>query len=197
MMTSAPVGWPGLAAMAAGFVAFQTAFFLARSNRDRGDAATGQRAPRSWIGIVVQGLGIGVAALGPIAIRLDAVSPLALTEAALVAALMAAVAGLFAWSARTMGRNWSLEARTRADHSLVTTGPFAFVRHPIYVALFLFMLAFAVAFGHLAHLWLAMPLFALGTWLRIREEEALLARAFGPAYSDYAARVKRFVPGIF
>jgi protein-S-isoprenylcysteine O-methyltransferase Ste14 len=38
--------------------------------------------------------------------------------------------------------------------------------------------------------------FALGTWIRIREEERLLRAEFGAAYEDYAARVKRFVPGI-
>jgi protein-S-isoprenylcysteine O-methyltransferase Ste14 len=61
----------------------------------------------------------------------------------------------------------------------------------------LFLLALAVSFGHLRNLVVALPLFALGTALRVGEEERLLRARFGPAYDDYAARVKRFVPGLF
>ena len=56
---------------------------------------------------------------------------------------------------------------------------FAFVRHPIYVALFLLTIAIAVAYGHLTHLVIGIPLFAIGTWLRIGEEERLLRAMFG------------------
>jgi len=104
---------------------------------------------------------------------------------------------LFDSSSRTMGKNWSLVARTRSDHNLVQTGPFALVRHPIYVALFLFMCAMALAFGHVGNLVVAVPVFAFGTWMRIRHEERLLREMFGGAYDAYAARVKRFVPGVF
>ena len=96
-----------------------------------------------------------------------------------------------------MGRNWSLVARTRADHQLVEAGPFAYIRHPIYSALFLLMPAMALAFGHVAHLVLSVPLYAIGTWLRVGEEERLLRATFGSRYDAYAARVKRFLPGVF
>jgi protein-S-isoprenylcysteine O-methyltransferase Ste14 len=79
----------------------------------------------------------------------------------------------------------------------VTAGPFAHIRHPIYLALFLSMLALAVAFGHPLHLLLSVPLYAMGTGLRVIEEERLLREMFGRAYDDYAATVRRFVPGIF
>ena len=71
------------------------------------------------------------------------------------------------------------------------------MRHPIYVALFLFMLAMAIAYGHTRHLILGVPVYALATWFRIRHEEGLLRAQFGADYDGYAARVKRFVPGVF
>jgi protein-S-isoprenylcysteine O-methyltransferase Ste14 len=43
---------------------------------------------------------------------------------------------------------------------------------------------------------LALPVYALGTWLRVRVEERLLRAMFAARYDDYAARVKRFVPGV-
>ncbi|KQS01460.1 isoprenylcysteine carboxyl methyltransferase [Sphingomonas sp. Leaf357] len=193
-----PVGWPGLIALGLGFVLFLAALYAARLRGvPKPEGGGGKRANRSWIGIVVQGLGIGLCCFGPQNIALDPASPLALGEAAIVALLMAATVGLFFAASRTMGRNWSLVARTRSDHSLVTDGPFAFVRHPIYVALFLLMLALAIAFGHTHRLLYGVPIFALGTWLRIGHEERLLRDMFGTDYDAYAARVKRFVPGIF
>ena len=54
----------------------------------------------------------------------------------------------------------------------------------------------ALALGHVTHLVAALPVYALGTWLRVRAEERLLRAMFGTAYADYAARVKRFVPGL-
>jgi protein-S-isoprenylcysteine O-methyltransferase Ste14 len=96
-----------------------------------------------------------------------------------------------------MGKTWALVARTRVDHELMQGGPFAYVRNPIYVALLCFLLAIAIAYGHVASLIFAVPLFALGTWLRVRHEEALLRAMFGAEYDAYAARVSRFVPGVF
>src|SRR4051812_3372703 len=69
--------------------------------------------------------------------------------------------------------------RGRADHELVTDGIFAHVRNPIYLAMALFLLALAVGLGHGENLLFAAPLFALGTWIRVREEERLLRARFG------------------
>jgi len=198
MLYSDPVGLPGMAVMAAGFLLFFIALLAARMRANRVDQSQAkQRSYRSLAGIAVQGVGIATACWGPIRFTLDPLSAKAIAEAVAIAALTLATVWLFHWSSRTMGRNWSIVARTREDHELVQTGPFAFVRHPIYVALFLFMLAMAIAYGHTRNLLVAVPLYALGTWMRIRDEERLLHAQFGTVYDAYAARVKRFVPGLF
>ena len=190
----APVGLPGLAVLATGGLAFFLALLVARSRRER--ESGGARSGRSIGGIVVQGAGIAATFAGPVSVRLDPLGAAALAEAAVVALLMASSVALFIWSSRTMGRNWSLVARTRSDHELVTTGPFAYVRHPIYVSMALTMLAGSIAMGHERALLVGVPLFAIGTWLRISEEERLLRAMFGATYGAYAARVARFVPGV-
>jgi protein-S-isoprenylcysteine O-methyltransferase Ste14 len=198
MFASDPVGLPGVAVIAAGFLLFLIALLAARFRANRVDQAPArQRSYRSLLGIMVQGVGIFSACWGTIRFALDPLSTKAIAEAVLIALLMLATIGLFHWSSRTMGRNWSIVARTREDHELIQTGPFAYVRHPIYVALFLFMLAMAIAYGHTRNLVIAVPLYALGTWMRIRHEERLLRTQFGGDYDAYAARVKRFVPGLF
>jgi protein-S-isoprenylcysteine O-methyltransferase Ste14 len=196
--TPVPVAFSNLVALTLGLLVFLYVLLLAR--------ARGRQAPRSvdsgrrnasigWI--LVQGFGIAIAGLGPIVASRDPWSPLAVLSAIAVLLLMLAAAALFDSASRTMGRNWALVARTRGDGTLVETGPFAHVRNPIYAALLLILLALALACGHFANLIVALPVFALGTAMRVRHEETVLRAAFGEAYDRYAARVKRFVPGLF
>jgi protein-S-isoprenylcysteine O-methyltransferase Ste14 len=97
---------------------------------------------------------------------------------------------------RTLGKQWSYEARLIEGHRLVTEGPYRVVRHPIYTALLGKLLASNFAFGALWGLLLAGGLFFVGTLIRIRAEEKLMREAFGAAYADYARRVPAFVPGL-
>lgn len=198
MMRADPIGLPGLAALSVGGFAFLIALVAARARRgsEEGERRAA-RSSRSILGIAVQCVAIFVVAVGIQDVSLDPLSTKALVEAAAVALLMATSVGLFVWASRTMGRNWGLVARTRSDHVLVRTGPFARVRHPIYTALALLLLAIAIALGHSARLILGAPLYALGTALRVREEERLLRTMFGAEHDAYAARVKRFLPEIF
>lgn len=195
--TPVPVALPGLVALGIGLVVFLYVLLLARARGRKapGSVDSGRRnASIGWI--LVQGFGIAMAGLGPIVKTRTVAAPVALISAALVLLLMLAAAALFDSASRAMGRNWALVARTRGDGTLVETGPFAYVRNPIYVALSLILLALAVACGHYANLLVALPVFALGTAMRVRHEEAVLREAFGGAYDRYAARVKRFVPGV-
>lgn len=197
MFGSDPVALPGIAAFTLGALAFVTSVAVARSRRRVGNEAGAKRSPTSMLGIALQGAGIAIAGFGKQQVTLDPLSVEALAEALAVALLMAGAVGLFVWSTRTMGRNWSIVARTLADHQLVQDGPFRLIRHPIYTGMFLFMLAVAVAFGHTRQLVPGVPVFALGTWLRVRIEERMLRGLFAGDYDAYAGRVKRFVPGVF
>ena len=190
------VGMPGILVFVIGGTLFCLAVIRTRLRSGAGEAGA-SRSSLSILGILFQMAGIAVAGMGPPRIALAPATPAALGEAALVALLIGSALFLFLAATRAMGANWSLVARTRADHSLVTGGIFARLRHPIYTAMFLFMAALAAAFGHLAQLIPAIPIFALGTAIRVREEERLLRARFGTGYDDYAPQVKRFVPGIF
>lgn len=160
------------------------------------DAANGARSRRSVWGILLQALGIALAGIGPIdaSLRLDDLRSIG--AGVLIALLLLNGSALFHWASTTMGGNWSLIARTRTDHDLVTTGPFALVRHPIYVSMLLFLFALAIATGHYLQLLWAIPVFAVGTRIRIVEEEKLLRAAFGSAFEDYVRRTGAFFPRI-
>jgi protein-S-isoprenylcysteine O-methyltransferase Ste14 len=173
-------------------------FLILVALKARGDdgESGGNRSRLSVLGIIVQMLAFGLVGFGNVHVALPLTSSRALEQAGMVIALCGFTCWLFAASKRALGRNWSIVARTRSEHELVTWGPFAYLRHPIYSALFAWLAAMAVALGHYRGLILAVPLYWIGTILRIREEERLLRDRFGAAYDAYAARVKRFLPGI-
>lgn len=112
--------------------------------------------------------------------------------ATVVVALGAVV---MAW-ARLHFRSWRFRAKLDAGHELATGGPFALVRHPIYLGLNLLTLGTAVWVPTVI-VWLATALVLVGSDLRARAEEELLLAAFGNAYRDYSKRTRRFVPGVY
>jgi protein-S-isoprenylcysteine O-methyltransferase Ste14 len=191
----AQVGLPGLIAVIVGGLIFFLCLVRVRSAA-RSPSPHSGRSRISLVGIAVQILGFASTGFGRIHIARPSASRESILEALLVALLMGAAVWMFVASAREMGRNWSFVARTREDHELVTSGPFARVRHPIYSAMGLCLFAIAVSLGHERNLIWGIPLFVLGTWLRVREEEKLLRASFGATYDAYAARVKRFIPGL-
>jgi protein-S-isoprenylcysteine O-methyltransferase Ste14 len=78
---------------------------------------------------------------------------------------------------------------------IVATGPYRYVRNPMYLGHLIFMLGLAVTFAS----WFALTLFAVRTiWFhrRVLEDEARLRSMFGAPYLDYQQRVKRWIPGL-
>ena len=91
-----------------------------------------------------------------------------------------------AWAAtRHLGKQWALQARVLDGHELVTSGPYAYVRHPIYTAMLLMMVGTALVVSTWEHLAVALPLFLAGTALRTRLEERLLRETFGERFEAY------------
>lgn len=97
-------------------------------------------------------------------------------------------------AARTLGKQWALEARVIPNHELVQRGPYAVVRNPIYLAMLGNLLATGLAVSRWEALVGGIMVFAIGTEVRIRSEERLLHEAFGPQFEDYARRVPAFLP---
>ena len=74
------------------------------------------------------------------------------------------------------------------------SGPYARMRHPIYTAMLIMLIATGVALSGPASLGIGLLLFALGTAQRIRIEEGLLRASFGQEFASYAARVPAVLP---
>ena len=99
------------------------------------------------------------------------------------------------WARLHIGRNWSSVAAVKADHELVTTGPYQWVRHPIYSGLTLGFVGTAVAIGQWRGV-LAVALALIAIAQRIVIEERFMREQFGNAYDTYARRVQALLPGL-
>jgi protein-S-isoprenylcysteine O-methyltransferase Ste14 len=102
---------------------------------------------------------------------------------------------LFSWWARLhLGRLWSSAITRKEGHRLVDTGPYAWVRHPIYTGLIVALFATAAAEGTASAL-AGAALVSFGLWLKARTEESFLVAELGAdAYGAYRRRVPMLVP---
>ncbi len=101
--------------------------------------------------------------------------------------------GLYAWSRRTLGKEWSSCLRMREAHHLVTTGPYAWIRHPIYLTMMIFVTAIAL----IAANWFLMAFLVISIVdlaLRIPREEQMMIEVFGDEYQAYMQRTGRLLP---
>jgi protein-S-isoprenylcysteine O-methyltransferase Ste14 len=109
-------------------------------------------------------------------------------------ALWAAGLGLAVWARFYIGRNWGMPMSRRENPDLVTTGPYRFVRHPIYSGLILGFTGTALATSLLG-LIVAVGVTAFFTYSATREEKFLAAQ-FPAAFPPYKARTKMLIPFI-
>lgn len=102
--------------------------------------------------------------------------------------------GFAVWARIHLGRNWGMPMSLREGHELVTTGPYAHVRHPIYTGILLAMLGsgLAVAF---AWMWAFALFFVYFVYSAVTEEH-MLSEQFPDVYPAYKARTRMLVPFI-
>jgi len=100
------------------------------------------------------------------------------------------------WARLTLGGNWSGRATVKADHELITRGPYAIARHPIYTGLLVAVAGTALANGEW-HAVVAIIVIGLAFLVKMSQEERLMMQTFPAAYPAYRQRVKALLPGIF
>jgi protein-S-isoprenylcysteine O-methyltransferase Ste14 len=101
---------------------------------------------------------------------------------------------LFAgWARLFLGGNWSSNVVLKEDHTLVRSGPYRIVRHPIYTGLLVALLGTAIALGEL-RCFLGVLLAAIAWKIKSMSEESLMVQQFGDQYTRYREQVKGLVP---
>jgi protein-S-isoprenylcysteine O-methyltransferase Ste14 len=110
-------------------------------------------------------------------------------------ALWIAGIALAVWARLYLGRNWGMPMSRRQEPDLVTTGPYRFIRHPIYTGIILAMIGTALAIS-LFGLIVVAVIAAFFAYSASREER-FLAEEFPAAFPDYKARTKLLIPFVF
>ena len=103
--------------------------------------------------------------------------------------------GLAVWARVHLGKYWSGHVTLKAGHRLIRSGPYAFVRHPIYTGILTAMLGSAIAIDE----YRGVLVLAIATETFVRKlliEERWLTEEFGSEYERYRHEVKALIPGV-
>ncbi len=109
------------------------------------------------------------------------------------AALTVAGVALALWARLSIGRNWSGIVTLKEDHRLIRSGPYAWVRHPIYTGIIVAMAGTALVNRRWAGL-LAVVTITMAFFMKSRIEEQLMKRTFGSEYDLYRQHTGAFLP---
>lgn len=109
-------------------------------------------------------------------------------------ALVALGIGLAIWARLDLGRNWGMPMSLKQDPELVTSGPYAYVRHPIYSGIILATLGSALV----SVWWIpAFVLFSVYFVWSAKTEEKIMRAQFPDRYPEYMKRTKMLVPFVW
>lgn len=183
-----------IAVLVALFFASELALALRRRS-PRAAGATG--ADRGSLGVLW--IVITMAIVAAVALSGFPKTRLPFSRAALRAVAIVLLVGGIAfrwWAVMTLGKFFTVDVATHADHVLVDTGPFRLVRHPSYTGLLLAFLGFGISFGNALSLVVLMTPIVLAFAYRMRVEEKALRKTLGAPYEAYCARTKRLIPGV-
>ncbi len=105
------------------------------------------------------------------------------------------LADVLSWSAtRALGKQWRVDAGLNAEHELVTAGPYRIVRHPIYTSVLCLLWGTGLILLPLPLILLATIPALIGTEIRVRIEDRLLASRFGEHFDQYQRGVASYIP---
>ncbi|AIF46549.1 isoprenylcysteine carboxyl methyltransferase [Dyella japonica A8] len=115
---------------------------------------------------------------------------------ALLGALLTLLGVVFAcWARHVLGRNWSSVVQVKQGHELIQSGPYRWVRHPIYTGMLLAFVGTGTAIGEWRSA-IAVLIVATSFWFKLRLEERWMRESFGATYVQYMQRTKALIPGL-
>jgi protein-S-isoprenylcysteine O-methyltransferase Ste14 len=113
----------------------------------------------------------------------------------LLSLVLFVLASAFSWSSsRALAGQLRIDAAVGSGDHLIRSGPYALVRNPIYLSMLLVLCAIAVVVAPWQLFVASLALFLIGTEIRVRTEEKLLAAHFGEEFESYKRSVPAYIP---
>ena len=103
--------------------------------------------------------------------------------------------GFAVWARRHLGNNWNGQPSIQEHHELITSGPYQYVRHPIYTGMLLAFFGSALL-GNLVWLIILIATFAI-FMMRIKTEEEFMMKIFPEQYPEYKKHTKALIPFVW
>ena len=101
---------------------------------------------------------------------------------------------LLYWVHHSLGVFFSARLELQEDHQIIQTGPYQWIRHPMYTTGFMYLIGAGLLTGNLIILLIPTLSFALLVFSRVSDEEQMLLVHFGSEYQDYMKKTGRFLP---
>lgn len=163
--------------------------FAGARRRAAGQKEVARSAVSLW-GIVLEGIGF---ALVYVRVRPEGFRK---SDASLIVSMILSPLSMaLGWAAvRHLGKQWRYQAGLNQDHELIQTGPYRWIRHPIYASMLGFLLAAAAVWTWWPMFLAGLAVFIAGTEIRVRAEDRLLASRFGERFREYQSRVPAYIP---
>jgi protein-S-isoprenylcysteine O-methyltransferase Ste14 len=115
--------------------------------------------------------------------------------ALIVSMILGPLSVWLAWAAKNhLGKQWRYEAALNEEHELIKTGPYRWLRHPIYASILGMLLTTGAAWSWWPMLVVGLLFFVAGTEIRVRAEEGLLAERFQAEFAEYKAKTWAYIP---
>lgn len=101
---------------------------------------------------------------------------------------------LLYWVHHSLGEFFSARLELQEDHQIIQTGPYQWIRHPMYTTGFMYLIGAGLLSGSWIVLIIPTLSFAILVFSRVSDEEKMLLDHFGDEYKDYMKRTGRFTP---
>lgn len=112
-----------------------------------------------------------------------------------ISAVLLLLANLLSWSGtRALGKQLRVDAAVGTDHELIRSGPYRIVRHPIYASMLCVLFGIGTITVPLWQMTISLVFFLIGTEIRVRLEDGLLAARFGGDFEKYRSATPRYIP---
>jgi protein-S-isoprenylcysteine O-methyltransferase Ste14 len=97
------------------------------------------------------------------------------------------------WARWHLGENWSATVTLKEDHELISSGPYRYIRHPIYSGMLLAFVGTALALGEYRAL-ISVCIVVVAFYTKAKKEELFLTQEFGEKFREHSRRTGMFLP---
>ncbi len=169
------------------------ASLFTRSKVDQKESLISRLLYLALLGVAIALIVFDPLVLGPLLLR---IFPEGVIADSIGFVIIIAGLGFAVWARLHLGRYWSARVALAEDHQLIQTGPYRFVRNPIYFGALVAVLGTVLVVGEVRGV-IGLILALIAFLYKIRQEESGLRQRFGFTYIEYQKKVKALIPLIY